>query len=228
MVKHHQCCVKVLFSTIDFDVLLCKITRIVQPITKNLCIGQHVFVFVRWSDFSICNEDMLNSLYVHEDCIFKFENVSYNSANVLPMLKLGCIALTVNDLHPKNECIDMYCSYNIYHCLSKFLCDDIARLCWHDIANINWTVVNENKNHKLQLVITTYSWHVLYKKSSVRHVFNEESIIQRFGSATIDKLMDIIQKKRVLNSIYYLEWLDLLDTKDSHSRFFHIITFSAD
>jgi hypothetical protein len=67
-----RCCIHVLYSTLEFDVILGRVMEI-DARHKDIHVNDIVYLYVDWNEFYIDTSDMLYSLIVNVDNVFKIK-----------------------------------------------------------------------------------------------------------------------------------------------------------
>jgi hypothetical protein len=214
------CTIYTLYSTIEYDIIIGKITKI-DGNNSKFNIGDNVFLFLDYYEFKICKEDPLMSLCIDEYYLFKIPN-KLNTPLVLPFLKYGCISYVIRILSQnKNNKIIIYSNYNIYniiHSMSK------------KYVNTEWKPYNDIKLYSNNYVtISNNKW--IFKFNNIEYIFdfNNETLIHMFGKNNINILL---QQLYFLNTgIYYYifnnieNYSQINNNQLKKTRFFNIYTF---
>lgn len=216
------CTIYTLYSTIEYDIIIGKITHIYGD-NCNLNIGDQVFMFLDYYNFYICREDPLMSVCVDDYYLFKIPN-KLNTPLILPFLKYGSISYLLRILTEKNKEIIIYSPYNIYNIIQKL--SKNTKLEWKNLNEINYNGDN-------YVAILNDKW--IFKINNKKYIFDfkEETLIHMFGKKNINILLQLYFKEHSLNTGVYYNLFNNIENKClcnkliiSKSRFFNIYTFS--
>lgn len=221
-----QCCIHVLYSTLEFDVILGRVVNIVDPPHReDICINDLVYVYIDWNNFHIVNTDMLYSIIVDFENVFKIKHNKHSLPMMLPYLKYGCIAFQSLSLLKRRDInIDIYSPFNIFYLLKKMFPVKDTQLRWHNI--FEKCTVYDTKPEDMRIIITPKSWQIDYNGQQFQYKLDETSIFGIFGRNNLERLFDYVINEFSFANIYYTRMIDVPDLKESHTRFFHIIQFS--
>ena len=213
MLRDNCYTVRVLYSTIEYDVILGIITDIKSK-SNIFKVNDIVFVYLKWY-----NDEgyTMDSLRVEEETIFRFTDNNYNKPYMLPLLKYGCIAMHISDYYVKK--IVLYSSFNVYHCLKNILHCEME---WHNITELP----KNNNCNDMFMIITPTQWYYTYDTKNDLIDLEKQSIFQNFGRKTITKLIKYIELKSLTTNICYIDICDLISIKNSNTRFFKILDFN--
>ena len=214
------CTISMLYSTIQCDIIVGKITNINGDNCK-LHINDIVLYFFDFYEFKICPNDPFMSLCVDDHYLFKIPSQINNIPFILPTIKYGFLIFLIFLLIEKKSVITIYSNYNVFNIIYKII---------HKYINIKWNLLNEyNQMNDNYILVSDEKW--IFKINNLEHVFdfNDRTIINIFGIKNIITVLDtfLTLKSIISGGIFYIPFNtydeNIVNTK---CRFFNIITFS--
>lgn len=213
------CTISILYSTIQYDIIVGKITNINGKDCK-LHINDLVFYFFDFYEFEICPNDPFMSLCVDDYYLFKIPS-EINIPFILPTIKYGFLIFLILILIKKKSAITIYSDYNAFNIIYKFI---------YKYINIKWNLLNEyNQTNDNYILVSDEKW--IFKINNLEHIFdfNDKTIINIFGTNNIITVLNMFLslKSFVSGGIFYIPFNNYDENIiNAKSKFFNIITFS--